>query len=86
VQLLQAWGMTETSPLAAIARPPASLAPDEQSALRATQGRPVAGVELRLVDDEGNKLPHNGESVGELQVRGPWITGAYVGEADGEKF
>lgn len=86
VHIVQAWGMTETSPLAAIARPPASLPPDEQWALRATQGRPVAGVELRLVDDEGNELPHNGESVGELQVRGPWITGAYVGEEGGEKF
>lgn len=86
VHIVQAWGMTETSPLVAIARPPASLAPDEQWALRATQGRPVAGVELRLVDDEGKELPHDGESVGELQVRGPWITGAYVGEEDGEKF
>ena len=86
VQIVQAWGMTETSPLATIARPPASLASDEQWPLRATQGRPVAGVELRVVDDEGNELPHDGESVGELQVRGPWITRAYVGEEDGEKF
>jgi fatty-acyl-CoA synthase len=87
VQIVQAWGMTETSPLAAIARPAASLEPQEQWRLRATQGRPVAGVELRLVDDAGNELPHDGEAVGELQVRGPWVTGAYVGEEDGgEKF
>jgi fatty-acyl-CoA synthase len=86
VHIVQAWGMTETSPLATIARPPAALGPDEQWALRATQGRPVAGVELRLVDDEGNELPHNGASVGELQVRGPWVTGAYVADEDGEKF
>jgi fatty-acyl-CoA synthase len=86
VHIVQAWGMTETSPLAAIARPPAALGSDERWALRATQGRPVAGVELRLVDDEGNELPHDGASVGELQVRGPWITGAYFADHDGEKF
>lgn len=56
VQIVQAWGMTETSPLAAIARPPASFEPQEQWRLRATQGRPVAGVERRLVDDAGNEL------------------------------
>ena len=86
VQIVQAWGMTETSPLAAIARPPASVSGEEHWALRASQGRPVAGVELRLVDDEGNEVPHDGESIGEIQVRGPWITGAYVGDEDTEKF
>ena len=87
IQILQAWGMTETSPLAAVARPPASLDEPERWRLRATQGRPVAGVELRIVDDAGHELPHDGEAVGELQVRGPWITGAYLGEDDdGEKF
>jgi fatty-acyl-CoA synthase len=87
VQIVQAWGMTETSPLAAIARPPATLEPRERWRLRATQGRPVAGVELRIVDDAGHELPHDGETVGELQVRGPWITGSYFGEEDdGEKF
>ncbi|MBW0275397.1 long-chain fatty acid--CoA ligase [Nocardia sp. MH4] len=87
VQVVQAWGMTETSPLAAVARPPASLDAQERWRLRATQGRPVAGVELRIVDDGGNELPHDGEAVGELQVRGPWITGSYIGEEDGgDKF
>lgn len=86
VQIIQAWGMTETSPLASIARPPKSLGPDEQWRLRATQGRPVAGVELRIVDDAGHELPHDDEAVGELQVRGPWITGGYFGEEDAEKF
>jgi fatty-acyl-CoA synthase len=86
VTIVQAWGMTETSPLAAIARPPASVSESEHWALRATQGRPVAGVEVRLVDDAGRELPHDGESVGEIQVRGPWITGSYVGDEDPEKF
>ncbi|WP_454163395.1 long-chain fatty acid--CoA ligase [Gordonia iterans] len=87
VQVVQAWGMTETSPLATVARPPASLDTQERWRLRATQGRPVPGVELRIVGDAGNELPHDGEAVGELQVRGPWITGSYIGEEDdGEKF
>jgi len=86
VRIVQAWGMTETSPLAAIARPPASASDAEHWRLRATQGRPVAGVELRLVDDEGHEVPRDGASVGEIQVRGPWITGSYVGDEDTEKF
>jgi len=87
IEVIQAWGMTETSPLAAIARPPASADSQERWRLRATQGRPVAGVELRIVDDAGNELPHDGNAVGELQVRGPWITGSYVGEeVDAERF
>ena len=44
------------------------------------------GVELRIVDDQGNELPWDGESVGEIQVRGPWITGSYYGDGSGEKF
>lgn len=86
VHIVQAWGMTETSPLAAIARPPGSANDEEHWALRASQGRPVAGVEVRLVDDHGDEVPHDGESVGEIQVRGPWITGAYVGGEGEEKF
>ncbi len=86
VQIVQAWGMTETSPLAAIARPPAAVEGEEHWALRASQGRPVAGVELRLIDDDGNEVPHDGKSVGEIQVRGPWITGSYIGDEDAEKF
>jgi fatty-acyl-CoA synthase len=86
VEIIQAWGMTETSPLASIARPPTSLDTHEKWNLRATQGRPVAGVELRIVDDAGHELPHDNDTVGELQVRGPWITGGYFGDEDPEKF
>ena len=86
VPIVQAWGMTETSPLATIARPLPDV-PDEQYwAQRATQGRPVCGVEARIVDDDGNPLPHDGEAVGEVQVRGPWITGAYYQNHDESKF
>ena len=86
VRVVQAWGMTETSPLASVAIPPAGLSDEESLHLRGTQGRVVAGVEARIVDDEGAPLPADGKSVGELQVRGPWITGAYLGGEDPEKF
>ena len=47
---------------------------------------PVAGIELRIVDDEGRTLPWDGESIGEIEVRGPWVTGSYYGVDDAEKF
>jgi fatty-acyl-CoA synthase len=86
VTIVQAWGMTETSPLATIARPLPDADGDRHWAQRATQGRAVCGVEARIVDDEGSPLPHDGEAVGEVQVRGPWITGAYYRNRDESKF
>ena len=86
VPIVQAWGMTETSPLATIARPLPDVSEEQYWAQRATQGRPVCGVEARIVDDDGHPLPHDGEAVGEVQVRGPWITGAYYQNHDESKF
>ena len=86
VQILQAWGMTETSPLATLARPPPDIPDDEHWAQRSTQGRPVCGVEARIVDDDGNPLPNDGKAVGEVEVRGPWITGSYYRNRDESKF
>jgi fatty-acyl-CoA synthase len=86
VQIVQAWGMTETSPLATIARPRPDAEGDRYWAQRASQGRAVCGVEARIVDDEGNAMPHDNEAVGEVQVRGPWITGAYYRNHDQSKF
>ena len=86
VRILQAWGMTETSPLATVARPLPGVADDQQWGLRSSQGRMMCGVEARLVDDDGNSLPHDGKAVGELQVRGPWITGSYYQNRDESKF
>jgi len=55
----------------------AALDVQAQLAIRAKQGRPLFGVEMKIVDDAGRELPHDGRSVGELLVRGPWIVGAY---------
>jgi fatty-acyl-CoA synthase len=88
VRIVQAWGMTETSPLAAVAHPPAGVdfgAADEMD-WRSKTGRTVGGVELRIVDDQGTPLPWDGESVGEIEVRGPWITGSYYRDDTPEKF
>ncbi|MGW4685208.1 long-chain fatty acid--CoA ligase [Streptomyces sp. NPDC004244] len=84
VRLCHAWGMTETSPLGTMAHPPAGLSADEEWPYRITQGRFPAGVEPRLVGPGGDVLPWDGKSAGELEVRGPWIAGAYYGGGLGE--
>ena len=86
VQIRQLWGMTETSPMATMAWPPPGTPDDRHWALRGTQGRPMCGVEIRIVDDDGNVLPNDDHAVGELEVRGPWITGSYYRGHDESKF
>jgi fatty-acyl-CoA synthase len=86
VQIRQLWGMTETSPMATMAWPPPETPDDQHWPLRATQGQPVCGVEARIVDDDDNVLPNDGEAVGELEVRGAWITGSYYRGHDPSKF
>ncbi|MEF3114519.1 long-chain fatty acid--CoA ligase [Streptomyces chrestomyceticus] len=83
LRVVHAWGMTETSPLGSVAHPPAGVSGEEEWTYRATQGRFPASVEARLVGPDGAHLPWDGESAGELEVRGPWIAGAYYGGADG---
>src|SRR4030095_9437484 len=85
VKIIQAWGMTETSPLAAIAYPPKGCCDEELMDWRAKTGRIKPGVEMRLTDGD-NVLPWDGQAVGEIEVRGPWITGSYYGEHTPEKF
>ena len=85
VRMIQAWGMTETSPLASVATPPKNCLPGQGMDWRAKSGRIVPGIELRIVDGE-NVLPWDGESVGEMQVRGPWVTASYYGEDSPERF
>ncbi|MFE4262907.1 long-chain fatty acid--CoA ligase [Streptomyces sp. NPDC056883] len=84
VRLCHAWGMTETSPLGTMAHPPAGLTAEEEWPYRITQGRFPAGVEARLVGPGGDILPWDGESAGELEVRGNWIASSYYGGATGE--
>ena len=86
VYILQAWGMTETSPIGSVARPPAGTPADQSWAYRDTQGRLVCAVEARLVGDGGTILAHDGKAVGEVEVRGPWVTGSYYGDDDPGKF
>jgi fatty-acyl-CoA synthase len=86
VRIIQAWGMTETSPLAAIAHPPKDRPAEEEMDWRAKTGRVVGGVELRIVADDGSTLPWDGQAVGEIEVRGPWITASYYKEDDPAKF
>ena len=78
IRVLHAWGMTETSPLGSVARPPAGLSPEETMTYRLSQGLLPCPVEGRIVDDNGSVLPNDGKAVGELEVRGPWIAGAYI--------
>jgi fatty-acyl-CoA synthase len=86
VRILHAWGMTETSPLGSVAYPPAGVTGDEAWYYRDSQGRLSCAVEGRLVGEGGTILPRDGVAVGEVEVRGPWVTGAYYKDDDPEKF
>jgi fatty-acyl-CoA synthase len=86
IELIQAWGMTETSPIGTVAVPPAGTAAEDEMVYRSKTGRVVPGVELRIVDDGGNEVVHDGVAVGEIEVRGPWITGSYYNASAPEKF
>ena len=86
VPVVQAWGMTETSPLAAIATVPKNSEATEAMEWRARTGRVMPGVEIRICGDDGNELPWDGEAQGEIEIRGPWITGRYYNDDADEKF
>ena len=77
VDVVQGWGMTETSPMCVLSHPPRGTPAEEEAGWRAKSGRPVAGMEVRIVDDAGHPLAEDGETVGCLQVRGPWVTAGY---------
>src|SRR5438270_581156 len=85
IGVIQGWGMTEMSPLGTAAVPKAKhrdAAPETIMAIKGKAGRPVFGVEMKIVDDQGHALPHDGEAVGELLVRGPWIISSYFEDAE----
>ena len=86
VNIFQAWGMTETSPVATFSRPLEGEHDDSYWDARAKQGQPLPWVELRLTDDDG-EVAWDGESTGEIEVRGPWIAARYFNDESGdEKF
>jgi len=84
--MIQGWGMTETSPLGAVSIPPAGTRPEDEIDYRVKAGRVVAGVQMRLTAEDGTVLPNDGKTVGEFEVRGPWVTGSYFGVDDPDKF
>lgn len=87
VELLHAWGMTETSPVATInqfLQRHAVLSEQQKTEIRTSQGRPLFGVDLRLLDENGDLLPHDGNAQGDLQVRGHWVVKRYFGKETDE--
>jgi fatty-acyl-CoA synthase len=87
IPVFHAWGMTETGPLASISRPMAKhagMGADAVDGIMAKQGRVVTGVDIRIVDDEGKEVPWDGESSGEIQVRGNWVAAAYYNDDSGQ--
>ncbi|MBW4049204.1 MAG: long-chain-fatty-acid--CoA ligase [Proteobacteria bacterium] len=80
VKVRHAWGMTEMSPLGtacALQNKHLELPPEQRMAVQVTQGRPIFGVDVRVVDGQGVDLPWDGSSMGELLVKGPWIMSDY---------
>ena len=80
VNVIQGWGMTEMSPLGTsnfLTPEMKKMSKEERYAVQLKQGRPMYGVELKVVDDSGAELPHDGESQGHLLVRGPWVLKRY---------
>ena len=91
VEMIQGWGMTETSPLATLSRrvmkrSQLSLTEDEQFENVAKAGLLMPGIELDIFDEDFNRVPHDGESVGEILVRGPWICSEYFDNPQPDKF
>jgi fatty-acyl-CoA synthase len=82
IEIRQAWGMTETSPVASAGMPPTGVEGEDVWAYRGSQGRVLCGVEGRIVADDANEQPWDGKAVGELEVRGPWVTAGYYESDD----
>ncbi len=86
ITVFHGWGMTETSPVGSVGIPPVAAEGEEYWAYRYTQGRLAPHLQTRLMGADGTIQPWDGESDGEVQVRGPWVTGSYYLEDDAEKF
>ncbi|MBU1374468.1 MAG: long-chain-fatty-acid--CoA ligase [Alphaproteobacteria bacterium] len=86
VDVIQGWGMTETSPLATVSIPSpkvAALPFESQLPYKLKQGRLVCNLDLKLVDDAGQRLPHDGKTFGKLMIKGPTVASAYYGSEPG---
>ncbi|MDE2467104.1 MAG: long-chain fatty acid--CoA ligase [Alphaproteobacteria bacterium] len=81
VDVVQGWGMTETSPMCVLSFPPRDAKGADEVQWRAKSGRPVPGMHVRIVDDADQPLPEDGETTGHLQLKGPWVSGGYLREA-----
>tara|TARA_R100000988_G_C4005410_1_gene172219 strand:+ start:219 stop:1832 length:1614 start_codon:yes stop_codon:yes gene_type:complete len=91
VEMVQGWGMTETSPLATISRRTGKrkhleMSDAERAANQAKAGLPIPGLEIEIFDDKWNALPHDGKAFGELLIRGPWICSEYFNNPQPDKF
>ncbi|MDT8429217.1 MAG: long-chain fatty acid--CoA ligase [Pseudomonadales bacterium] len=91
VEMVQGWGMTETSPLATISRRAGKrkhlqMSDADRAANQAKAGLPIPGLEIEIVDDQWQPLPHDGVAFGELLIRGPWICSEYYNDPQPEKF
>jgi fatty-acyl-CoA synthase len=89
LEVTHAWGMTETNPLGTVANVKHALAgrsADERLHLRASQGYAVPFVETRHVNDEGSPLPRDGQTFGELEVRGPWVAASYFSDDGADRW
>jgi fatty-acyl-CoA synthase len=84
VHITQAWGMTETSPVASVAHPPKGASDEEAWEAKAKAGRPLPFLDVRIVGDDGSEVEWDGESTGELEVRGPWIASSYYNDPSGD--
>jgi fatty-acyl-CoA synthase len=85
VKVIQGWGLTETSPVIAVAQPPRGCPKEEELEWTTKTGRMIPGVELRVCDGD-RILPWDGESIGEFEARGPWIAASYFDNSSGDRF
>jgi acyl-CoA synthetase (AMP-forming)/AMP-acid ligase II len=91
IEMIQGWGMTETSPLATLSRrvmkrSHLTLSASEKTANVAKAGQVMPGLEIEIFDDSFKPLPHDGEAVGEILIRGPWICSSYYQVDEPDKF
>jgi fatty-acyl-CoA synthase len=80
VDVFHAWGMTETSPMGSVGALKAGMENwplERRLDVKVKQGRAIFGVDMKITQDDGTELPHDGKAFGNLKVRGPWVAGAY---------